>query len=77
MTFKRLWLCYSTGRLPQIAYVTIQVENGGKLWRNLVDLESRDAIGSLATSALAAFLIFKQAHGTTYPLFLSSALYSR
>ena len=38
-----------------------------KLWWNLVDLESHDSIRSLATSALAAFLIFKQV--TAPPVF--------
>src|SRR6266700_5572469 len=68
MIFQRRSKCYGTG---------------GKRW-NLVGLESRDkrivqnsaifchvAIGSPATSALAAFLIFEQAHGTTCHLFLS------
>ena len=49
-------------RLPQIA-----VKLPMLLYRwNLVDLESYDFIGSLATSALAAFLIFKQAYSTVF-----------
>ena len=63
-------------RLLQIAHITVQVENSGKLRWNLVDLESHDSkiipppnsaifchatIGSLITSTLAALKISVQA----------------
>ena len=62
------------------ADVTALVENGGTWWawshvtkgsyKNSA-IFCHVAIGSLATSALAAFLIFEQAHSTTCLLFLS------
>ena len=64
--------------------VTALVENG-RTWRAWSHVTKGSyktsaifchiAIGLLATSALAAFLIFKQAYGTTCLLFLSLALY--
>src|SRR6266704_5333936 len=66
--------------------VTALAENGGTRWAwshvtkgsyKTSAIFCHVAIGSLATSALAAFLIFEQAHGTTCFLFLSLALYLR
>ena len=58
-------------RLPQIAHVMAQVENGGKLRWNSVGWShvTKGIVGSLATSALAAFLIFEQP--TAPPVFFS------
>src|SRR6266705_6884545 len=59
--------------------VTALVENGGTWWAwsyvtkgsyKTSAIFCHAAIGSLATSALAALLIFEQAHGTTCLLFL-------
>src|SRR6266581_4730189 len=66
--------------------VTALLENSGTWWawshmtKGLYKTSAifcHVAIGSLATSALAAFLIFEQAYGTTCLLFLSLALYPR
>src|SRR6266568_2532891 len=66
--------------------ITALAENGGTWWAwshmtkgsyKTSAIFCHVAIGSLATSALAAFLIFEQAHGTTCLLFLSLALYPR
>src|SRR6266704_1089358 len=66
--------------------ITALAENGGTWWAwshmtkgsyKTSAIFCHVAIGSLATSALAAFLIFKQAYGTTCLLFLSLALYLR
>src|SRR6266436_4956665 len=64
--------------------VTALAENGGTRWAwshvtkgsyKTSAIFCHVAIGSLATSAWAAFLIFEQAYGTTCFLFLSLALY--
>src|SRR6266702_4542591 len=77
------------GRIPlqrsESTKITALAENGGtRSWSHVTKGSYKTSaifyhviIGSLATSALAAFLIFKQAHSTTCLLFLSLALYLR
>src|SRR6266568_7251264 len=64
--------------------VTALAENGGTWWAwsyvtkgsyKTSAIFCHVAIGSLTTSALAAFLIFEQAYGTICFLFFSLALY--